>query len=92
MVKNQIESYQNQYGKLISVNKIEDGINIIGEFFSEKISFSKQANFKTDQVIKSTFKNLAYALALFDPPASGAAIIKFSNFLDFKYGAKRVEA
>lgn len=57
MVKNQIESYQNQYGKLISVNKIEDGINIIGEFFSEKISFSKQANFKTDQVIKSTFKN-----------------------------------
>ena len=57
MVKNQIESYQNQYGKLISVNKIEDGINIIGEFFSEKISFSKQANFKTDQVNKSTFKN-----------------------------------
>ena len=57
MVKNQIESYQNQYGKLISVNKIEDGINIIGEFFLEKISFSKQANFKTDQVIKSTFKN-----------------------------------
>ena len=57
MVKNQIESYQNQYGKLISVNKIEDGINIIGEFFSEKISFSKQANFKTDQLIKSTFKN-----------------------------------
>ena len=57
MVKNQIESYQNQYGKLISVNKMEDGINIIGEFFSEKISFSKQANFKTDQLIKSTFKN-----------------------------------
>jgi len=57
MVKNQIESYQNQYGKLISINKIEDGINIIGEFFSEKISFSKQANFKTDQLIKSTFKN-----------------------------------
>ncbi len=57
MVKNQIESYQNQYGKLISVNKLEDGINIIGEFFSEKISFSKHANFKTDQVIKSTFKN-----------------------------------
>ena len=57
MVKNQIESYQNQYGKLISVNKIEAGINIIGEFFSEKISFSKQAHFKTDQVIKSTFKN-----------------------------------
>ena len=25
-------------------------------------------------------------------PASGAAIIKLSSFLDFKYGAKRVEA
>tara|TARA_B100001093_G_scaffold367896_1_gene352805 strand:+ start:1590 stop:2915 length:1326 start_codon:yes stop_codon:yes gene_type:complete len=57
MVKNQIDSYQNQYGKLITVNQIEDGINIIGNFSSEKISFSKQTNFKTDQLIKSTYKN-----------------------------------
>ena len=57
MIENQIESYQNQYGKLISVNKIEDGINIIGNFKSEKTNYTKEANFKTAQVLKSTFKS-----------------------------------
>ena len=57
MIENQIESYQNQYGKLISVNKIEDGINIIGNFKSEKTDYTKEANFKTAQVLKSTFKS-----------------------------------
>ena len=35
MIKNQIESYQSQYGKLISVSKIEDNVNVIGNFSSE---------------------------------------------------------
>ena len=56
MIKNQIESYQSQYGKLISVSKIEDNVNVIGNFFSEELDFKKEANFLASQLSKTTFK------------------------------------
>ena len=56
MIKNQIESYQSQYGKLISVSKIEDNVNVIGNFSSEELDFKKEANFLASQFSKTTFK------------------------------------
>ncbi len=56
MIENQIESYQSQYGKLISVSKIEDNVNIIGNFSSEELDFIKEANFLASQLSKTTFK------------------------------------
>ena len=56
IIKNQIESYQSQYGKLISVSKIEDNVNVIGNFFSEELDFKKEANFLASQLSKTTFK------------------------------------
>ena len=56
MIKNQIESYQSQYGKLISVSKIEDNVNVIGNFFSEELDFKKETNFLASQLSKTTFK------------------------------------
>ena len=56
MIKNQIESYQSQYGKLISVSKIEDNVNVIGNFSSEELDFKKEANFLASQLSKTTFK------------------------------------
>ena len=56
MIKNQLEAYQNQYGKLISVQKIEDGTNIIGVFSCEQVDHTKESNFNSDQLAKSTFK------------------------------------
>ena len=56
MIKNQIESYQSQYGKLLSVSKIEDNVNVIGNFLSEELDFKKEANFLASQLSKTTFK------------------------------------
>ena len=56
MVDNQVEAYQNQYGKLITVKEIKDDTNIIGVFKSEKLDHIKEANLKSNQISKSTFK------------------------------------
>ena len=56
MVDNQIEAYQNQYGKLVTVKEIKDDTNIIGVFKSEKLDHAKEANLKSNQISKSTFK------------------------------------
>jgi len=56
MVDNQVEAYQNQYGKLITVKEIKDDTNIIGVFKSEKLDHTKEANLKSNQISKSTFK------------------------------------
>ena len=56
MVDNQAEVYQNQYGKLITVKEIKDDTNIIGVFRSEKLDHTKEANLKSNQISKSTFK------------------------------------
>ena len=61
MINNQVEAYQNQYGKLISVQNIEDNTNIIGVFSCEKIDHTKDANFNSDLLLKATFKNLLNA-------------------------------
>ena len=58
MINNQVEAYQNQYGKLISVQKIEDNTNIIGVFSCEKIDHTKDANFNSDLLLKVTFKKV----------------------------------
>ena len=58
MINNQVEAYQNQYGKLISVQKIEDNTNIIGVFSCEKIDHTKDANFNSDLLLKATFKKV----------------------------------
>ena len=58
MINNQVEAYQNQYGKLISVQNIEDNTNIIGIFSCEKIDHTKDANFNSDLLLKATFKKV----------------------------------
>ena len=58
MVNNQVEAYQNQYGKLISVKNIQDETNIIGVFNCEKIDHSKDANFNSESLLKTTFKKI----------------------------------
>ena len=58
MINNQVEAYQNQYGKLISVQNIEDNTNIIGVFSCEKIDHTKDANFNSDLLLKATFKKI----------------------------------
>ena len=58
MINNQVEAYQNQYGKLISVQNIEDNTNIIGVFSCEKIDHTKDANFNSDLLLKATFKKV----------------------------------
>ena len=58
MINNQVEAYQNQYGKLISVQNIENNTNIIGVFSCEKINHTKEANFKSDLLLKTTFKKI----------------------------------
>ncbi len=56
MIKNQIESYQRQYGKLITVSKIDDNVNIIGNFYSEVLDFKKESNFLASKLSNTTFK------------------------------------
>ena len=58
MINNQVEAYQNQYGKLISVQNIEENTNIIGVFSCEKIDHTKDANFNSDLLLKATFKKV----------------------------------
>ena len=58
MINNQVEAYQNQYGKLISVQNIEDNTNIIGVFSCEKIDHTKDANFNSELLLKATFKKI----------------------------------
>ncbi len=56
MVKNQVETYQNQYGKLITVQSIQNDTNIIGVFECKEIDYKKEANFKSNQLVNSIFK------------------------------------
>ena len=56
MVKNQVETYQNQYGKLITVQSIQNDTNIIGVFECKEIDFKKEANFESNQLVNSIFK------------------------------------
>jgi len=56
MVKNQVEAYQNQYGKLITVQSIQNDTNIIGVFECKEIDYKKEANFKSNQLVNSIFK------------------------------------
>ena len=56
MVKNQVETYQNQYGKLITVQSIQNDTNIIGVFECKEIDFKKEAKFKSNQLVNSIFK------------------------------------
>ena len=56
MVKNQVETYQNQYGKLITVQSIQNDTNIIGVFECKEIDFKKEANFMSNQLVNSIFK------------------------------------
>ena len=58
MINNQVGAYQNQYGKLISVQNIEENTNIIGIFSCEKIDHTKDANFNSDLLLKATFKKV----------------------------------
>ncbi len=58
MINNQVEAYKNQYGKLISVQNIDENTNIIGVFSCEKIDHTKDANFNSDLILKATFKKV----------------------------------
>ena len=55
MVENQIESIQNQYGKLISLSKIEKNSNLVVIISNDDIDLNKQINFSSERLSKKSF-------------------------------------
>ena len=49
MIDDQIKNIQNQYGKLVSRDKVEDGFEINGTFSNEEFEVDK-SNFKLENV------------------------------------------
>ena len=55
MVENQIESIQNQYGKLISLSKIEKNSNLVVIISNDDIELNKQINISSERLSKKSF-------------------------------------
>jgi trigger factor len=55
MVENQIESIQNQYGKLISLSKIEKNSNLVVIISNDEIELNKQINISSERLSKKSF-------------------------------------
>ncbi|MBL6592130.1 MAG: trigger factor [Flavobacteriaceae bacterium] len=55
MVENQIESIQNQYGKLISLSKIEKHSNLVVIISNDDIDLNKQINISSERLSKKSF-------------------------------------
>ena len=50
MIDDQIKNIQNQYGKLVSRDKVEDGFEINGTFSNEEFEVENKSNFKLENV------------------------------------------
>ncbi|MDA0757712.1 MAG: trigger factor [Bacteroidetes bacterium] len=62
MIEDQIKNMQNQYGKLVSKNIIEDGFEITGTFTNEELEVNNPSTFQLKNIKeksnKEAFKNL----------------------------------
>jgi len=62
MIDDQIKNMQNQYGKLVSKNTIEDGLEITGTFTNEELEVNNPSTFQLKNIKeksnKEAFKNL----------------------------------
>jgi len=59
MVENQIESIQNQYGKLISLSKIEKNSNLVVIISNDDIELNKEINITSDRLSKKSFDTIS---------------------------------
>ena len=59
MVENQIESIQNQYGKLISLSKIEKNANLVVIISNDDIELNKEINIASDRLSKKSFDTIS---------------------------------
>ncbi len=59
MVENQIESIQNQYGKLISLSKIEKNSNLVVIISNDDIELNKEINISSDRLSKKSFDTIS---------------------------------
>jgi len=50
MIDDQIKNIQNQYGKLVSRDKVEDGFEINGTFSNEEFEVENRSNFKLENI------------------------------------------
>ncbi len=50
MIDDQIKNMQNQYGKLVSKNTIEDGLEITGTFTNEELEVNNPSTFQLKNI------------------------------------------
>ena len=59
MVDNQIESIQNQYGKIISLTKIEKKSNVVAMIINDTIELKKEVNISADRLSKKSYETIS---------------------------------
>ena len=64
MIDDQIKNIQNQYGKLVSRDKVEDGFEINGTFSNEEFEVKNKSNFKLESVKGKSNKEILSNLKL----------------------------
>ena len=64
MIDDQIKNIQNQYGKLVSRDKVEDGFEINGTFSNEEFEVENKSNFKLENVKGKSNKEILSNLKL----------------------------
>ena len=64
MIDDQIKNIQNQYGKLVSRDKVEDGFEINGIFSNEEFEVENKSNFKLENVKGKSNKEILSNLKL----------------------------
>lgn len=55
MVDNQIESLRNQYGKIVSLNKLEKNSNLVAVISNDEIKLNKEINISSNRLSKISF-------------------------------------
>ena len=66
MIDDQIKNIQNQYGKLLAQNRIEDDFEINGNFKNEDFKIDNKSNFKLKDIKGKTNKELLKKLTIGD--------------------------
>ena len=64
MIDDQIKNIQNQYGKLVSRDKVEDGFEINGTFSNVEFEVENKSNFKLENIKGKTNKEILSNLKL----------------------------
>ena len=64
MIDDQIKNIQNQYGKLVSRDKVEDGFEINGTFSNEEFEVENKSNFKLENIKGKSNKEILSNLKL----------------------------